>query len=204
MTAQLVIKGLTLIRGDRCLFTDVSFTATEGRLVLLEGDNGSGKTSLLRAIVGLLEPESGEILWNDSPAAAVPDEFFAALVWTGHRVGLKADLTVEENLTFESSLRPMRGEDLERVLERLSITRLKPLPLRALSAGQQRRVALARMLLASAPLWLMDEPFTNLDRDGRGLVESLVAEHLGRGGLCIMTAHQDLDIEAPITRVRLS
>ena len=204
LSANLVINDLTLIRGDRCLFTDVSFSTGPGQLVLLEGDNGSGKTSLMRAIVGLLEPESGDIRWNDSPIRDVRDEFFAAMVWMGHRVGFKADLSVEENLAFESALRPTSGEDLDAVLERLSITRLKQLPLRSLSAGQQRRVALARMLLASAALWLMDEPFTNLDRVGRALVESLVAEHLDNGGSCVMAAHQDIGIDAPIERVRLS
>ncbi len=203
LSAELTISGLTLIRGDRCLFSGVSFAVSRGELVLLEGDNGSGKTSLLRAVVGLLEPESGDISWNGRPVREVRSAFFSAMVWMGHRVGFKADLTVEENLAFERALRPTAGQALDATLERLSITRLRKLPLRALSAGQQRRVALARMLLASATLWLMDEPFTNLDREGRALVESLVAEHLDRGGMCVMAAHQDVDIDVPTARVRL-
>ena len=203
LNAQLVVSDLTLIRGDRCLFKNVSFSLGPGQLVILEGQNGSGKTSLLRAIVGLLEPEAGEIRWNDRPVHSVRDEFFAAAVWMGHRVGCKADLTVEENLLFERSLRSTVSDDMDAVYERLALTRLKRLALRSLSAGQQRRVALARMLLADASIWLMDEPFTNLDRDGRSLVISLVGEHLARGGSCVMAAHQDVELDAPIERVLL-
>ena len=203
MNAQLLVSDLTLIRGDRCLFTDVSFALGPGQLVLLEGQNGSGKTSLLRAIVGLLEPEAGEIRWNNRPVRSVRGEFFAAAVWMGHRVGCKADLTVEENLAFERSLRPTTADDIDAVFERLALTRLRKLPLRSLSAGQQRRVALARMLLADVPLWFMDEPFTNLDREGRALVLELVDEHCAAGGLCVMAAHQDVELDVPIERVLL-
>jgi heme exporter protein A len=100
-------------------------------------------------------------------------------------------------------LRPQGADGLETVLERLEISRLKPLPLRSLSAGQQRRVALARMMLADVPLWLMDEPFTNLDREGRALVMQLVKEHLDKGGMCVMAAHQDIEIDAPVKKVIL-
>jgi heme exporter protein A len=125
------------------------------------------------------------------------------MVWLAHRTGLKGDLTMLENLHFESALRPQAARDPEEVYERLGIQRLKKLPLRALSAGQQRRVALARMLFADVPLWMMDEPFTNLDREGSKLVMDLVEEHLARGGLCVMAAHQDVEIASPVTKVRL-
>ena len=129
--------------------------------------------------------------------------FHGALVWLAHRTGLKGDLNMVENLHFERSLRDQSGRDPEEVYERLGIERLKKLPLRSLSAGQQRRVALARMLLADVPLWLLDEPFTNLDREGRKLVMELVEEHLGVGGLCVMAAHQDVEINAPTTKRRI-
>jgi len=120
-----------------------------------------------------------------------------------HRVGLKADLTLVENLRFESALRPVDNRNFNGVLERLGIDRLKSLPVRYLSAGQQRRVALARILLSDTSLWLMDEPFTNLDRDGRQLVAEFVAEHLAAGGMCIMAAHQDVEIDAPTQKLVL-
>ena len=203
MTNQFSGSGLTLFRGDRCLFRDVGFALESGELLVLEGANGSGKTSLMKAIVGMLELEAGVLEWNGEPVTEQRQVFHGSLVWLAHRVGLKADLTLVENLRFESALRPQAGDDMEPVLERLGLTRLKPLPLRSLSAGQQRRVALARILLADVPLWLMDEPFTNLDRAGRGLVLRLVNEHLEEGGMCVMAAHQDIEIDAPTKKVVL-
>jgi len=203
LTAQLSAESLTLFRGDRCLFRDVSFALNAGELLILEGSNGSGKTSLMRAIVGMLDLEAGVVRWNGKPVSEQRQVFHGALVWTAHRVALKADLTPVENLRYEAALRPQGGDGLDTVFERLEISRLKPLPLRSLSAGQQRRVALARMLLADVPLWLMDEPFTNLDREGRALVMELVKEHLDKGGMCVMAAHQDVEIDAPVKKVVL-
>lgn len=171
--------------------------------MLLEGRNGSGKTSLMRAIAGMLSLEKGEICWNDIPVSRQRQEFHGALVWLAHRTGLKGDLNLVENLRFEASLRPQANVDLDAVCDRLAIARLKRLPLRSLSAGQQRRVALARMLLADVPLWLMDEPFTNLDREGRKLVMELTEDHLLKGGMCVMAAHQDVEIKVPVVRVVL-
>lgn len=203
MTHKLTAQGLTLIRGERCLFRGLSFALQPGGLLLLEGQNGSGKTSLLKVLVGILELEEGEILWDATPVRDVRQAFFEAIAWMPHRVGFKADLTLVENLRFESSLRSMSMQNLDTVLDRLELSRLKRLPLRALSAGQQRRVSLARMLLADAELWLMDEPFTNLDREGRELVMEIVAEHLTAGGMCVLAAHQDVQLDVPTERVSL-
>ena len=200
---MLSATDLTLIRGERCLFTGVSFALQSGQLLLLEGPNGSGKTSLLRALAGMLELEEGEIRWDDNSIRDDHQAYFQSLVWMAHRVGLKADLTLVENLTYESSLRPAADIDFSAVLERLGIDRLKKLPVRSLSAGQQRRVALARLLLSAAPLWLVDEPFTNLDTDGRALVTEIVGEHLAGGGMCVMAAHQDIVVDAPTQKVIL-
>ncbi len=203
MTAKLSATGLTLFRGDRCLFEDISFALEPGQLLQLEGPNGSGKTSLLKAIVGMLELESGIINWDGDPVLGQRQSFHGSLVWMAHRVGFKADLTLVENLRFEAALRPQVAADIEDILERVDVARLKRLPFRSLSAGQQRRVALARMLLADVPLWLMDEPYTNLDRDGTSLVAGVVNEHLAGGGLCVMAVHQDLDIDVPVQKVTL-
>jgi heme exporter protein A len=203
LTAKLSGDDLALLRGDRCLFQALSFALSPGELLILEGSNGSGKTSLMRAIVGMLELEEGEILWDGVPVRNNRQQFHGSLVWMAHRVGFKADLTLVENLQFEAALRPASSKDLERVLFRLGLERLTRLPIRSLSAGQQRRVSLARMLLSDAPLWLMDEPFTNLDREGRALVLELVTEHVQAGGMCIIAAHQDVVIDAPTQTVRI-
>lgn len=186
------------------MLQDLEFALGSGELLLLEGRNGSGKTSLMRAIAGLLELESGEVQWNGKSTRTNRQQFHNALVWMAHRVGFKADLTLVENLEFEASLRPQADRDRDAIFARLGIERLQRLPVRSLSAGQQRRVALARMLLANAELWLMDEPFTNLDRDGRALVIELVEEHLAADGMCIMAAHQDVAIAATMHRIQLS
>ncbi len=203
MTHRLSADNLTLIRGERCLFQGLSFAQESGGLLLLEGRNGCGKTSLMRAIAGMLSLETGQVFWDDTPVEKQRQEFHGALVWLAHRTGLKGDLTLVENLGFESSLRAQSSIDVESVYERLGISRLKKLILRSLSAGQQRCVALARMLLADVPLWFMDEPFTNLDREGRALVIELVEDHLAKGGMCVMAAHQDVELEAPVTRVKI-
>ena len=203
MTPKLTASELTLLRGDRCLFKGLDFALNPGELLILEGQNGSGKTSLMRALAGLLEFETGAVKWDGVSVRKARQAFHGSLVWMAHRVGLKADLTLVENLRFEASLRAQSDADLAEVMERLGISRLRRLPVRSLSAGQQRRVALARMLLAKAQLWLMDEPFTNLDRDGRKLVMSLVTEHLSNGGMCIMAAHQDVDVDATVHKVVL-
>jgi len=203
LTAKLSAKNLTLIRGESCLFQGLEFALNPGELLLLDGPNGSGKTSLMRAIAGMLSLETGEIFWNDVPVDGQRQEFHGSLVWLAHRTGLKGDLTLVENLRFEGSLRRQANTDPEVIYERLGITRLKRLALRSLSAGQQRRVALARMLMANVPLWLMDEPFTNLDREGRQLVMDLTQEHLASGGMCVMAAHQDVELDSPIVRVHL-
>ncbi len=203
MTPKLTASELTLLRGDRCLFKGLDFALNPGELLILEGQNGSGKTSLMRALAGLLEFETGDVKWDGVSVRKARQAFHGSLVWMAHRVGLKADLTLVENLRFEASLRAQSDADLAEVMERLGISRLRRLPVRSLSAGQQRRVALARMLLAKAQLWLMDEPFTNLDRDGRKLVMSLVTEHLSNGGMCIMAAHQDVDVDATVHKVVL-
>ena len=203
MSAQLTADELTLFRGDRCLFKGLSFALNSGELLLLKGRNGSGKTSLLRAIAGLLELESGAVYWNEVRVTKEPQIFKNSLVWMAHQPGFKGDLTLLENLDYEASLRPQSNRDFDDVLKRLGLNRLKRLPMRSLSAGQRRRVALARMLLADAQLWIMDEPVTNLDSEGRALAMELVGEHLAADGMVIMAAHQDVDVDATVQTIQL-
>ena len=203
MTGSLSGRDLCLLRGDRCLFQQLGFALHAGELLFVEGPNGSGKTSLLRGIAGLLDFETGQVTWDGQPVTDAYQTFRSNLVWLSHRVGFKGELNLIENLQFEASLRASSMGKLQVIIGRLGLQRLTELPFRYLSAGQQRRVALARMLLSDAPLWLMDEPFTNLDKAGQVLVAELLAEHLAGGGLCVAASHQMVEIDAPTKRVTL-
>ena len=203
MTELLSGTDLCLLRGERCLFEDLEFALSAGELLLVRGPNGSGKTSLLRAIAGLTGLEQGYISWQGVRTDRDRHQFSADVVWLAHRVGFKGDLTLVENLRFEAGLRSSSLGDLDSILARLGLTRLRNLPMRSLSAGQQRRVALARMLISDARIWLMDEPFANLDTDGHDLVIELIREHLANGGLCVLAAHQDVELAAPTHRIQL-
>jgi heme exporter protein A len=203
LTAKLTGDDLSLFRGDRCLFNGLGFALNPGELLLLEGRNGSGKTSLLRAIAGLLELETGTVSWNAVSLQKDRQSFENSLVWMSHKTGFKGDLTLVENLEYEASLRPQSNIEFGDLLQQLGLNRLKRLPLRSLSAGQQRRVALARMLMSSAQLWMMDEPLSNLDSEGRELAKQLLGQHLANEGMAIVAAHQDVDIDAPTHKIRL-
>jgi heme exporter protein A len=194
---------LCLLRGDRCLFRNLDFALNSGELLVVEGTNGSGKTSLLRGIAGFLDFAEGHVSWDGRRIQDAYQEFRADLVWLAHRVGFKGDLNLLENLQFEAALRASSMHKSAVVIERLGLAQLTGLPFRYLSAGQQRRVALARLLLGNGRLWLLDEPFTNLDKAGQGLVAELITEHLGAGGLCVVASHQVVDIDAPTKRVTL-
>ncbi|MDP7041160.1 MAG: cytochrome c biogenesis heme-transporting ATPase CcmA [Gammaproteobacteria bacterium] len=204
MTASLTARSLCLFRGDRCLFNDLEFTLQEGEMLVVEGPNGSGKTSLLRAIAGLLDFESGVLAWKGDSVRDHYQVFRADLVWFAHRVGFKGDLDLLENLAFESGLRTNADASCEEVLERLGLDQVRHLPFRSLSAGQQRRGALARMLLSGAQIWIMDEPLTNLDKEGQALVIAVIEAHIKEGGLCLAASHQPLEIAGATRRVMLS
>lgn len=194
---------LSVLRGERCIFTSLNFTLNRGELMLVQGANGSGKTSLLRSIAGLIDLEHGYISWQGIPAKKNRQLFSAEVVWMGHRVGFKDDLTLIENLRFENGLRSTTLAEIDSILRRLEISQLRNLPLRSLSAGQQRRVALARMLISNAQLWLMDEPFTNLDADGEALAIKLISDHMSKKGVCVLATHRNIDLEVPVHRIQL-
>ena len=192
---MLSVAGLHLWRGDRHVLRGVSFTAEAGHCVLLTGKNGAGKTTLLRAVAGLLDPEQGEVTWRGASARKTRDDFHTELVYLGHEAPLKGDLTGRENLRYAIGIRrTVTGAEIDAALARTAAQAFADRPVRTLSAGQRRRVALAGVLLAGASIWLLDEPTTNLDSDGKRLVAGLIEEQLAAGGIVVAAVHQDLDL----------
>ena len=193
----LQVNNLSCVREDRTLFEHLSFTVSPGDLVQIEGPNGVGKTSLLRLLTGLSQPFSGEVLWNGENIRACRDEYHASLLYLGHQPGVKAALTPFENLTFYQQLHhsAQTESDLWQTLARVGLAGFEDNPTGQLSAGQQRRVALARLWLCNQPsLWILDEPFTAIDKQGVKVLEQLFLAHADRGGMVILTTHQDLTL----------
>ncbi len=199
--AVLEARAINAWRGERHILRDVSFTVHAGEFLKITGPNGVGKTTLLRVVCGLLPAESGEVHWCNKPVRGASDEFHAQLGYLGHPNSLKADLTARENLRFLAGLRQaLSDKEIDAALDRCGILSRGDLPSRSLSAGQKRRLALARLLLAEASLWVLDEPVTNLDTAGITLVEELIQEHVQRGGLALAAAHQRLLDHSPNLR----
>lgn len=190
----LAARGLACQRGARVLFSALSFNLGPGWAAVVEGANGSGKTSLLRILCGLRPPEAGQVLWDGRDAARQRRHFHSQLAYVGHQEGVKGDLTVQENLTAAVALAGQRPEGLAEALARVGLGDHLDVLGGALSAGQRRRVALARLLVGAPALWVLDEPFTALDAGGRELVTGLLEEHLAGGGLAVVASHHPLGL----------
>ena len=195
MISSLTVEKLACSRGERHLFSGLSFHVSAGQALAVEGANGAGKTSLLRLIAGFLAPASGRILVRTGEAESEDAEERGRLVgWLGHLDGLKPQMTVKEQLGFYAGLHARRDADLPSVLAQVGLARQAELPCRYLSAGQRRRLALARLLVSRRPLWLLDEPFAALDTAGQVLVAGLMARHCGEGGIIIAATHDPLGL----------
>jgi heme exporter protein A len=184
-------ESLTAIRGERLVFQDVNFALREGGALILSGRNGSGKSTLLRVLAGLVRPDAGRLMWNDSDALADRTEHGSRVALLGHQDALKPGLTSTENLAFAARL---SGRPIGAALADLDLSVLADLPARMLSAGQKRRLALARISLSGAPLWLLDEPTLGLDDPAVDRLGSLLARHRHGGGMIVTATHLTLPL----------
>jgi heme exporter protein A len=192
-------------RGGRSLFQPISFSLAAGAAMHLQGDNGAGKTTLLRSLSGLSPLAQGEVLWRGEPTSTAASVFKREMLYLGHALGLKDELTALENVQLNAA---MAGQTLgrEQALQALASQGLKSrahLPLRVLSQGQKRRVALARLQVAQATLWLLDEPFVALDTEAVQALQLLLQQHLAKGGALVFTSHQAVELGAVVQTARL-
>jgi heme exporter protein A len=186
---------LALIRGERLLFKRCQFSVGNGDALQIRGANGAGKTSLLRVLCGVLEPDTGELYWNNSPITEVRADFYRNSIYLGHNPGIKERLTVLENLQFYSNLRKTQPSlSFEQAIRQVGLTGFENEYAAYLSQGQKRRVGLARLLLEPVALWILDEPLVALDVDAQDWLASLIDQHLDEGGGVIFTSHQPLNL----------
>jgi heme exporter protein A len=202
---DLKVDDVHVWRGDRHVLKGVAFSLRPQQLLHVSGANGSGKTTLLRVVCGLLRPEQGGVSWLGRSIASIRAEYQTALAYASHEPALKGDLTALENLRFAVGLkRRVTAAELHASLERTGVAACAALPARVLSAGQRRRVAMARVLAMGASLWLLDEPYTNLDAAGADLVSGLLQAHVGQGGMALVVAHHELTLDCHVRRLELN
>ena len=199
---MLQVSALCCVRGEREIFHDLSFSVGAGEWVHARGENGAGKTTLLKALCGLLRPAAGAVTWNGQPLGDIRDEYHRALAYLGHATALKDDMDASENLRAACAIAdapPLRG--IGEALRMLGLDPSDSAPVRTLSQGQKRRVALARLALTPANLWILDEPLAALDTGAVASVLELLDRHLGQGGSLVLTSHQAVDLSRPAREV---
>ncbi len=200
---MLEVINLSCVRDERTLFHGLSFHVKPGDIVQIEGPNGAGKTSLLRLLAGLSRAEEGEVMWQSQPIRQQREIWHQNLLYLGHQPGVKSVLSPLENLHFWHGDRD--EEVIFDALEQVNLLGYEEVPVAQLSAGQQRRVALARLWLSPAKIWILDEPLTAIDKDGVEKLMARFAEHADNGGAVILTTHQDLPDESDrVRKIRLT
>ncbi|TKB47531.1 cytochrome c biogenesis heme-transporting ATPase CcmA [Thalassotalea mangrovi] len=192
--AVLNASNLTCIREERILFDALDLDFQPGDIWQIAGANGTGKTSLLRILAGLMEPENGEVCYQQTAIQKCAEEYHQDLLYLGHSPGVKSELTVLENLKFNLQLCSQDTEQCEKLLEQVDLFGFADTLAAHLSAGQHRRIALARLWLTQAKIWILDEPFTAIDKLGVKRLEQRILEHADQGGIVILTTHQDLSL----------
>lgn len=187
---------LCAIRGDLRLFQGIGFRLEAGELLYLHGHNGSGKTTLLRTLCGLILPDEGEVRWNGGNIREIREDFAAEVLYLGHKNAIKAELTAVENLRISSLLdgQEISEETAWAALKTIGLDGHEDLPAKVLSQGQKRRVALARLIVNESKLWVLDEPFNALDKGAVELLQGLIRGHLDRGGMAVLTTHQEVQL----------
>lgn len=193
---MLEVSNLACTRGDHRLFSDLNFTLDPGQIMQVQGVNGSGKTSLLRTLCGFSAPDEGSIVWRGESIHTLEEDYFAELLYLGHLNAIKDEFSALENLRVSAGFSGVVLDEQEAVvaLRRLGLRGREMLPTKVLSQGQRRRVALARLLVSDAKLWILDEPLTALDVGAVALIQELIAEHLAGQGMVIFTTHQPLQV----------
>ncbi len=197
--------NLDCVRGDRLLFRHLSFSVNPGELLHVRGQNGRGKTSLLRILCGLSLPAAGEVRWAGQAIADLGEDYHRDIAYVGHLNGVQGELTARENLDFLCRLGAggAHDEHLADSLNQVGLGRVSRLPAKLLSQGQKRRLALARLVVLPRKLWVLDEPFTALDTHSTGVLAALLQNHAAAGGIAVLTSHQDLPVAAPVRRIDL-
>ncbi|CAH1041929.1 cytochrome c biogenesis heme-transporting ATPase CcmA [Halomonas sp. TD01] len=205
MSLCLQARQLACERDDRWLFEGLDLDIQRGEIVRIEGPNGSGKTTLLKILSGQLSDYHGDIYWNGDSMREVREHFLANLLYLGHAPGVKAGLSPLENLAWYQALSGEKGDDYQReeALAQVGLSGFEDVPAGQLSAGQQRRVALARLTLTQRALWVLDEPFTAIDRHGVAALEAQLVAHANAGGCVLVTTHHELTASSVLRRVQL-
>ncbi|MCC3703058.1 cytochrome c biogenesis heme-transporting ATPase CcmA [Rouxiella badensis] len=198
--------NLSCVRDERTLFSGLSFTIQPGEIVQIEGQNGAGKTSLLRILAGLSSPDEGEVHWQGQNTRRQRELFHQHLLFLGHYPGIKSVLTAYENLSFYQTESGNDAQDeIFHALEQVGLLGYEDVAVAQLSAGQQRRVALARLWISRAPLWILDEPLTAIDKQGVSTLIELFERHAQNGGMVLLTTHQDLPgVTRAVRKIRLT